>query len=224
MITSRHIITLTFGPFNYNIHRKIALQQLEGYTKSQYKGITEMVLHFKGDYDERYKCGKHYRNIEKILLKLLTIFNINFKFFQVPDKKLKKFTTVKTDVKKGVFKRPDDEFTTNVPESFSALNFDVDVDTNERPSTYVNREFKKEGDPDRNEAAKKDDEEEKKGDDDDNAAAKQAALDAEAKTAEAKAADSKAADSSASDSKVADSSAADSKASAAAAAMAGAAA
>ena len=81
LITSQNVITLTFGPFNYNIHRKIGLKRLEGFTKSQYKGITELVLHFVGDYDERYKCGKHFRNLEKLLLKLLTIFNIDFKYF-----------------------------------------------------------------------------------------------------------------------------------------------
>ena len=77
------------------------MKRLEGFTKSQYKGITELVLHFVGDYDERYKCGKHFRNLEKLLLKLLTIFKIDFKYFQVPDKKLKKYTTVKKDVEKG---------------------------------------------------------------------------------------------------------------------------
>ena len=43
-------------------------------------------------------------------MRLLTVFNIDFKYFVVPDKKLKKFMTVKKDVEKGAFKRPEDTY------------------------------------------------------------------------------------------------------------------
>ena len=145
MITSQNIITLTFGPFNYNIHRKIGLKRLEGYTRSSYKGNTELVLHFVGDYDERYKCGKHMKNIEKILIRLLTIFNINFKYFRVPDRKLKKYVTVKNDVEKGKFKRPDPPYEIELPQelvSESTIRYDIDVGSTARPSMFVNESFK----------------------------------------------------------------------------------
>ena len=144
MITSQNVITLTFGPFNYNIHRKISLKRLEGYTRSSYKGNTELVLHFVGDYDERYKCGKHMRNIEKILIRLLTIFNINFKYFRCPDRKLKKYVTVKNDVDKGKFKRPDPKHEIELPKELeeAQVRYDLDVGTNARPSMFVNESFK----------------------------------------------------------------------------------
>ena len=128
---------LTFGPFNYYIHRKISLRKLDGFTKSEYKNNTEIVLHFKDDYDERYRCGKHFRNIQKILIKLLTITSIHFKFYNVPDKKLSKYTTVKKDAEKGKMRRPEDKYEAFPPESMSALNYDLNVDTTERPSMKI---------------------------------------------------------------------------------------
>ena len=54
---------------------------------------------------------------------------------------------MKKDVEKGQFKRPEEEFVIEVPQTMSAINvdFDLNVDTNERPSQYVNQTFKKEG-------------------------------------------------------------------------------
>ena len=63
LITNKNLFTLDFGPYNYNVHRKVDIKGVEAITTSKQVTTNELVIHFSGDYDERYECGEHRRNI-----------------------------------------------------------------------------------------------------------------------------------------------------------------
>ena len=119
------MITLDLGPFNYNVHRKVEIRLIESFTTSKKPTTTEIVIHFIGDYDERYEASKHIRNIPCVLKKLLKMQGIQFKCYEVPDKKLRKYNTTKSEVKKGKFCRPDEKWL--VEELFDIPNFKYDM-------------------------------------------------------------------------------------------------
>lgn len=75
MITSFYLITLDFGPFNYNMHRKVPIDTIDAFTTSTLSNCSELIVHFKGDYDERYLAKKHVQNILRILQRILTVKN-----------------------------------------------------------------------------------------------------------------------------------------------------
>lgn len=108
LVTTRHLLTLDFGPFNYNVHRKVPINLVEAITSSKITKTHELVLHFVGDYDERYDAGHHLKNLINIVRKILKANGQTWKRYIVPDKKLRKFNTTKKDARKGKFLRPDD--------------------------------------------------------------------------------------------------------------------
>ena len=57
LVTSKHLLTLDFGTHNYNIHRRVNINLIEAITTSKVEETSEVVLHFTGDYDERYDAG-----------------------------------------------------------------------------------------------------------------------------------------------------------------------
>jgi hypothetical protein len=83
---------------------------IEAFTTSKKALTTELVLHFLGDYDERYDCGAHGTNLINVLKRLLKAQNGTFKCYKVPDKKLRKYNTTKKDHIKGNYIRPDDKW------------------------------------------------------------------------------------------------------------------
>lgn len=110
LVTNKHLFTLDFGPYNYNVHRKVQIRLIDAVTTSKKAGINEMVLHFMGDYDERYECGDHRRNVVCLIVKLLKTFGNTIKRYEVPDKKLRKYNTTKKEANKGKFIRPDEKW------------------------------------------------------------------------------------------------------------------
>ena len=64
---------MDFGPYNYNIHRKVSTNLIEAFTTSKIPTTNEIVIHFMGTYDERYDCGDHKRNIFILLRNLLEV-------------------------------------------------------------------------------------------------------------------------------------------------------
>ena len=89
LITSFYLITLDFGPFNYNMHRKVPIDQIDAFTTSSLSNCSELIVHFKTDYDERYLAKKHVSNILRILQRIMTVRGMMFKAYRVPEKKLR---------------------------------------------------------------------------------------------------------------------------------------
>lgn len=116
ILTSKHVLTLDFGPYNYNIHRRVPIALIEAFTKSKVPATSELVIHFMGDYDERYDTGKHLRNITSILKQLLKAQGTSFKCYEVPEKKLRKYNTTKKEASKGKYCRPDSRWLVNEPD------------------------------------------------------------------------------------------------------------
>ena len=112
LITSFYLITLDFGPFNYNMHRKVPIDNIDAFTSSKLSTCKELVIHFKTDYDERYLAKKHTNNILRVLQRILTVRGMMFKAYKVPDKKLRQYATTKDDAGKGKDKQPDEKFLT----------------------------------------------------------------------------------------------------------------
>ena len=71
LITNKHLFTLDFAEYNYHIHRKAPVRMIEAFTTSKKETTKEIVIHFIGDYDERYETGDHLGNIQSVLKKLL---------------------------------------------------------------------------------------------------------------------------------------------------------
>ena len=98
-----------------------------------------MVLHFTGDYDERYEAGDHIRNLESVLKRVLKELGNTFKTYRVPDKKLRKYNTTKKDATKGKFLRPDVKWL--IPEyEFEVFKYDL-VDSEHRPTMDIINDF-----------------------------------------------------------------------------------
>lgn len=92
LITNMYMITMDFGPFNYNLHRKVPIDQIDAFTTSQKDKNNELVIHFRGqEYDERYLAKKHANNIVRVLQRILTVKGCVFNCYRVPDKKLRTF-------------------------------------------------------------------------------------------------------------------------------------
>ena len=71
---------------------------------------SEVVFHFTGDYDERYDAGQHQEPLIYIVSSILRALGNEYKVYQVPDKKLRKYNTTKNEAKKLKFCRPDDRW------------------------------------------------------------------------------------------------------------------
>ena len=108
-MTSQHIWTLEEGALNYEEHRQLPITTVEAFTKSEES--CELVLHVEKDADERYFCetNEQRTNLCNVIEAILTAHSREYKWFVVPDAKLRKFTTQKSDVDKENFKRPDDD-------------------------------------------------------------------------------------------------------------------
>ena len=116
-----------------------------------------MVLHFTGDYDERYEAGDHLRNLESVLKRVLKELGNTFKTYRVPDKKLRKYNTTKKDATKGKFLRPDDKWL--IPEySFEVFKYDL-VDSEHRPTMDIINDYSEQrmGTENRDDGAEDDD-------------------------------------------------------------------
>jgi hypothetical protein len=81
LVTNKHLFTLDYGPFNYNVHRKVTLDKIDGFTMSRDPKCDEILVHFTQDYDERYSCKQHKRNIKHVLLKILQVRKVTFKCY-----------------------------------------------------------------------------------------------------------------------------------------------
>ena len=46
LITNKHLITLDFGSYSYNLHRKAPVHLIEAFTTSKKPTTTEIVIHF----------------------------------------------------------------------------------------------------------------------------------------------------------------------------------
>lgn len=84
------------------------MRLVEAFTTSKKPSLTELVLHFYGDYDERYDTGHHGTNISNVLKRLIKQQGGSYKCYAVPDKKLRKYVTSKSKASKGNYIRPDD--------------------------------------------------------------------------------------------------------------------
>lgn len=85
LITNKHLITLDFGPYNYNIHRKAQVRLIESFTTSKKPTTSEIVIHFFGDYDERYEADLHIKNIPCVLKRMMKDAGATYKCYEVPD-------------------------------------------------------------------------------------------------------------------------------------------
>lgn len=106
MLTNKFLYTLNKDQFNYNIHRKVPIKFIDAITTSKDVKNPEVLVHFSNDYDERYNAKEHRVNIKYVLFKLLTAANVQFKIFDVPEKKLSNYATTKKDHEKKKYKRP----------------------------------------------------------------------------------------------------------------------
>ena len=99
-MTNKHIFTLDLGTHNYNVHRKVCINLIEAITTSKVASTTEVVFHFTGDYDERYDAGKHYSSLIFVVKSILTALGNQYKVYDVPEKKLRKYNTSKREARK----------------------------------------------------------------------------------------------------------------------------
>ena len=139
LITNKHLYTLDFAEYNYRVHRKALVRMIESFTTSTKATTKELVVHFMGDYDERYEAGEHLENIQNVIKKFMTISTFPFKSFEVPDKKLRKYNTSKKEAAKGKFCRPDEKWL--VPD-FDLPNFKYSLVTSQyRPTMNIANDF-----------------------------------------------------------------------------------
>ena len=134
LITNFYLVTLDFGPFNYNLHRKVPIESIDACVTSKLSTCSELVVHFKDDYDERYLAKKHARNIVRILQRIMTVRGLMFKVYTVPDKKLRNYATTKDEAAKGKDKRPDEKFLT---EQTTGAEFEFDQVVPDRRPTLA---------------------------------------------------------------------------------------
>ena len=66
----------------------------------------ELLIHFKKDYDERYCCKSHKANLRQVFVNILLALKNEFKVYEVPETKLSKYATSKSDSDKDKHKRP----------------------------------------------------------------------------------------------------------------------
>ena len=139
LITNKHLFTLGFAENNYHVHRKTLVEKIDSFTTSTKKTTKELVIHFEGDYDERYEAGEHLENIQNVIKKFMTISSFPFKTFQVPDKKLRKYNTSKKEAKKGKYCRPIEKWL--VP-NFDLPNLKYSLVTSQyRPTMNIAKDF-----------------------------------------------------------------------------------
>jgi hypothetical protein len=102
------LITLEQGPLNFVEHRKLSIQRVDGFTVSKDESSHEIVIHAKGDYDERFNCGtpEQKRNIQSIMFSILKVSKVACTLYRVPETKLRKYATLKSDNQKKNYKRP----------------------------------------------------------------------------------------------------------------------
>ena len=134
------MITLDFGPYNYNVHRKAQVRLIEAFTTSKKSTTTEIVIHFLGDYDERYEAGSHITNIPKVLKRMMKDQGATYKCYLVPDKKLRKYNTTKSEASKGKYCRPDIKWLVPEVELVSVVTYD-DVESPYKPTNDIARDF-----------------------------------------------------------------------------------
>lgn len=68
-------------------------------------------MHCHEDFDDRFNCvtPEHKQNLLTVVEALLLAQSGAYKWFVVPENKLRKYTTLKADSDKKKFKRPDDD-------------------------------------------------------------------------------------------------------------------
>lgn len=107
-MSSEHLWTLEQGPLSYTEHRKLEIVSIDAFTVSS--DGHELVVHCGKDYDERFNCvtAEHKHNLVSVLRAILSARGGQYKSYLVNESKLRKFTTLKSDSDKEVFKRPDE--------------------------------------------------------------------------------------------------------------------
>jgi Unconventional myosin tail, actin- and lipid-binding len=108
IITNRHMITLEQSTLNFVQHRKLSVNKVNGLTVSKDESSQEIVIHVLEDYDERFNCGttEHKRNIQNIMFSILKATKVTCILYRVPESKLRKYSTLKSDNEKKNYKRP----------------------------------------------------------------------------------------------------------------------
>ena len=140
LITNKHLITLDFGPYNYNVHRKAQVRLIEAFTTSKKPTTTEIVIHFMGDYDERYEAGSHIKNIPCVLKRMMKDAGATYKRYEVPDKKLRKYNTSKREAEKGKFCRPDEKWLVPELDDYSTVKYEK-VESTYRPTNNIAKDY-----------------------------------------------------------------------------------
>ena len=102
----------------FSINRQISLEKLDGITESTDMRNPELVLHFYEDHDERLIVTGNRHHIVRLLLMVTEGIGRteNFGWWRVPIKKLTPYRTLKPDVVKSIYRRPDQEFAMDIPQ------------------------------------------------------------------------------------------------------------
>ena len=100
------MLTLDFGPYRYNLHRKTDINAIDAFTVSKDPLNKELVIHVNNSYDDRMNCLEHKNNIWKVLVQLKMANKSDFLQYNVPQKKLRAFATTKNQAKNGKYIRP----------------------------------------------------------------------------------------------------------------------
>lgn len=110
MVSNNHLLTLEQGPNNFIEHRKVPISLVNGFTLSQDSYAHELVIHCSQDHDERFNCvtAAHKANLINVIEYILRTIEREYIWYSVPDKKLRRYTTQKSDKEKEKWIRPDE--------------------------------------------------------------------------------------------------------------------
>ena len=110
LLTDKHMYSFQ----HTKIKRIVKLRYIYGVTKSSFKDGTEFVLHVENQYDYRHRVCKQGCSLDEIIGVLSEVYfestNQNLPIYEVPEKSLKEFCTVKEDLKKSICRKPAESF------------------------------------------------------------------------------------------------------------------
>eukprot|EP00347_Sterkiella_histriomuscorum_P002890 403366400 len=103
LITNMHLFNLS----KQKINRRIDLFKVDGFTISEDQSSSEFIIHVSGEYDYRYISQNLRDVIASTIRKILRNKGHNILYYRVASTKLKNYATVKKEVPKGIFRRPE---------------------------------------------------------------------------------------------------------------------
>lgn len=119
MITQKGIYNITKKKTNWKINRAIEIHSVEAMTLCQpafAARSAELLIHVAGEYDYRYVAPLYKNTLVNIVRKAvnrqvqLGLREAQCQIYQVDRANLKKYATLKTEARDGIFRRPGSEF------------------------------------------------------------------------------------------------------------------